>query len=128
MPLNPQLRDDIIASVEQGFDEQIAFTQTLIRFPSTRGAEHTLQDFVFRALADRGYAMDRFEMDRQAIERHPGGSPWSNEHSTAPIVVGIHRPREEKGRSLILQAHVDVVPPGPADLWTHPAFDPVIEG
>ena len=67
-------------------------------------------------------------MDRDAIERHPGGGKFSDVHSTAPIVVGIHRPREEKGRSLILQAHVDVVPPGPADLWTHPAFDPVISG
>jgi acetylornithine deacetylase len=128
MPLDPQLRDDIIASVERGFEDQIAFTQTLIRFPSTRGAEHTIQDFVFRALADRGYAMDRFEMDRQAIESHPGGSPWSNEHSTAPIVVGIHRPREEKGRSLILQAHVDVVPTGPVEMWSRAPFDPVTEG
>jgi acetylornithine deacetylase len=93
-----------------------------------RGAEHTVQDFVFRQLSDRGYAMDRFEMDRAAIESHPGGSPWTDEHSEAPIVVGIHRPRTEAGRSLILQAHVDVVPPGPAEMWTHAPFDPVIEG
>ncbi len=128
MPLDPQLRDKITASVERGFDEQLDFTRTLIRFPSTRGAEHAVQDLVFRALAFRGYAMDRFEMDRQAIESHPGGSPWSSEHSTAPIVVGIHRPREEKGRSLILQAHVDVVPTGPAEMWSHAPFDPVIDG
>lgn len=128
MPFDPKLRDAIVASVAQGFDEQIAFTQALIRFPSTRGAEHTVQDFVFRALAERGYAMDRFAMDREAITKHPGGSPWSDEHSTAPIVVGIHRPRQEAGRSLILQSHVDVVPAGPADMWSHGPFDPVIEG
>jgi acetylornithine deacetylase len=52
----------------------------------------------------------------------------TEEHSDAPILVGIHRPREERGRSLILQAHVDVVPPGPEAMWTHPPFDPVIEG
>lgn len=128
MPLNAALRDKILASVEAGFAEQIAFTQDLIRFPSLRGAEHTCQDFVFRALRERGYAMDRFPMDRKAIAAHPGGSPWSQEHSDAPIVVGIHRPREEKGRSLILQAHVDVVPVGPADMWTHNPFDAVIDG
>lgn len=128
MPLAPALRQKILAAVEAGFNQQIAFTQELIRFGSTRGAEHTCQDFVFRALRDRGYAMDRFDMDRAAIAAHPGGSPWSAEHSDAPIVVGIHRPREEKGRSLILQAHVDVVPEGPADMWTHRPFDPVIEG
>ena len=123
-----ELRNKIIASVDAGFADQLAFTQEMIRFPSIRGAEHTVQDFVFRQLADRGYAMDRFDMDRAAIERHPGGSPWSEEHSEAPIVVGIHRPRVETGRSLILQAHVDVVPTGPAEMWTYPPFDPVIEG
>lgn len=128
MPLDPVLRDRILASVEAGFAEQVAFTQAMIRFPSTRGAEHTVQDFVFRALKERGFTMDRFAMDREAIARHPGGAPFSETHSEAPIVVGIHHPREEKGRSLILQAHVDVVPTGPAALWTHPPFEPVVEG
>jgi acetylornithine deacetylase len=128
MSLDPALRDRIIASVDDGFADQVAHTQALVRFPSLRGEEHAIQDFVFRSLRERGYAMDRFVMDRTAIERHPGGSKFSDEHSDAPIVVGIHRPKEEKGRSLILQAHVDVVPTGPADLWTHPPFDPVVEG
>jgi acetylornithine deacetylase len=126
--LDADLRDRISASVEQGFDAQIAFTQELVRFRSLRGEEHAIQDFVFRALRERGYAMERFAMDREAISRHPGGAPFSPEHSQAPIIVGIHRPREEKGRSLILQAHVDVVPEGPHAMWTHPPFEPVIEG
>jgi len=126
MPLDTRIATDILAAVDAGFDEQIAFTQQLVRFPSLRGDEHTIQDFVFRAYADHGLAMERFAMDEAAIAAHPGGSKFSAEHSTALNVVGTHRPREERGRSLILQAHVDVVPTGPLDLWsTHP-FDPVI--
>ncbi|TNC07253.1 ArgE/DapE family deacylase [Methylobacterium terricola] len=128
MPLDPALRDRLVAAVAENFDAQIAHTQALMRFPSTRGEEQAIQDFVFRTFRERGYAMDRFAMDRDQIESHPGGARFSPEHSEAPIVVGIHRPREERGRSLILQAHVDVVPPGPADLWTHPPFEPVVEG
>ncbi|WP_159994331.1 ArgE/DapE family deacylase [Roseomonas sp. 18066] len=128
MALDPALRQQILDSVEAGFAEQLAFTQALIRFPSLRGAEHACQDFVYRALRDRGFAMDRFAMDRDAITAHPGGGPWSAEHSDAPIVVGLHHPRQETGRSLILQAHVDVVPTGPADMWGHAPFDPVVEG
>ncbi|MAO25989.1 ArgE/DapE family deacylase [Roseovarius sp.] len=128
MTLDAPLRDQILASVEAGFDEQLAFTQEMIRLQSLRGAEHSCQDFVFRALRARGFAMDRFAMDRTAIEAHPGGSPWSADHSDAPIVVGTHYPQQETGRSLILQAHVDVVPTGPDTLWTHAPFDPVIEG
>ncbi len=128
MPLDPALRDRIVAAVAENFSEQVAHTQALMRFPSTRGEEQAIQDFVFRTFRERGYAMDRFAMDRAQIEAHPGGARFTPEHSEAPIVVGIHRPREERGRSLILQAHVDVVPAGPADLWTHPPFEPVVEG
>jgi acetylornithine deacetylase len=128
MSLDPALRERILSSVEDGFAEQIAHTQALVRFPSLRGQEHAIQDFVFRSFKERDYAVDRFAMDRDAIERHPGGSKYTDEHSDAPIVVGIHHPPQETGRSLILQAHVDVVPPGPADLWTHPPFEPAIEG
>ena len=82
----------------------------------------------FARCVSRGYAMDRFEMDRDALEKHPGAGSFGDAHSTAPIVVGIHRPRAETGRSLILQAHVDVVPEGPVGMWTHPPYDAVIEG
>ena len=126
--LDPSLIENIAASVEAGFAEQIAYTQQLVRFASTRGSEHAIQDFVFQTFRARGLTMERFEMDRAALARHPGAGRFSPDHSTAPIVVGIHRPRAEIGRSLILQAHVDVVPPGPSDMWTHPPFDPVIEG
>ena len=122
------MRERIIDSVKQGFADQIEFTKALVRFPSVRGAEHAIQDFVFRSYKDYGLALDRFNIDRPAIERHPGGSSFSKQHTDAPIVVGIHRPRRESGRSLILQAHVDVVPPGPETLWSHPPFEPVVEG
>ncbi|RVU16602.1 ArgE/DapE family deacylase [Methylobacterium oryzihabitans] len=128
MPLDPALTERITAAVADGFAEQVAHTQALVRFPSTRGNEQAIQDFVFRSFRDRGYAMDRFAMDRDVIAAHPGGGPVSAEHSEAPIVVGIHRPKQEAGRSLILQAHVDVVPPGPGDLWTRPPFEPAVEG
>ncbi|WP_375460982.1 ArgE/DapE family deacylase [uncultured Enterovirga sp.] len=128
MPLDPALRDRITTSVAEGFADQVAFTQGLIRFPSVRGEEQAIQDHLFRAFRERGLAMDRFSIDHAAIAGHPGGSKISEAHSEAPIVVGIHRPRAETGRSLILQSHVDVVPAGPADMWSAPPFDPVIRG
>ena len=128
MPLDDALRARIVASVDEGFDAQIAFAQDLIRFPSTRGNEAGVQDFVQAALEARGYAVERFAMDRAALAKHPGAGRWDEGHSEAPIVVATHRPRRETGRSLILQSHVDVVPAGPARMWTHPPFDPVIEG
>ena len=72
MPLDPKLCSSLLQSVEQGFTDQLAFTQTMMRFPSLRGGEHAVQDFVFQTLRARGYALDRFEMDAAALERHEG--------------------------------------------------------
>ena len=128
MTLSPDLRERIMQSVVEGFDDQVAFTQELVRMPSLRGREHAIQDLLFRALRGRGLTMDRFAMDRTAIEAHPGGSRFSDDHSDAPIVVGIHRPRNETGRSLILQSHLDVVPEGLAEMWTDPPYSGRVEG
>jgi acetylornithine deacetylase len=128
MTLDPQLRDKIIVAVERNFDAQIRFTQDMVRHVSTRGNEHTMQDFMFCAMKKRGYTMERFAMDREALARHPGSGAWDELHSQAPVVVGIHRPREEKGRSLIMQGHVDVVPEGPHNMWATPPYEPVIDG
>jgi acetylornithine deacetylase len=90
-PSPAEIRDKVARAVEDGFAEQVAFTQDLVRFASNRGQEHALQDHVFRALRSRGYAIDRFAMDRAAIERHPGGSRFSPQHSGAPISASIGR-------------------------------------
>ena len=115
MALDPRLAAEIEASVAEGFADQVAHTQALIRFASLRGAEHACQDYVFEQFRARGYATERLAMDRATIAAHPGGSRIDEaHHSDAPIVVGHHRPSAETGRSLILQAHVDVVPTGPS--------------
>lgn len=126
--LDPALAARILDAVETGFDEQVAFTQDLVRHPSVRGQEHTAQDFLHRALAGRGYAMDRFAIDVAEIEDHPGFSPVAVDYANAINVVATHRPREERGRSLILNGHVDVVPVGPLEMWSKPPFEPWIDG
>ena len=123
-----KLAGDILAAVDANFDRQVAFTRDLVRFPSLRGQEHTAQDFVFSALRSRGLAMDRWAIDVADIESHPGFSPVAVDYTNAINVVGTHRPREEKGRSLILNGHIDVVPVGPLDMWSRPPFEPHIEG
>lgn len=128
LDLEPALVEAIAEAVAAGFDAQIAHTKALVGFASTRGQEHAIQDFVFREMRARGLDVDRFAMDPAALAAHPGGASVSQDHSTAPILVGIHRPHAETGRSLILQAHVDVVPAGPADLWTRPPFEAWIDG
>ena len=126
--LDDSLKREILDAVDAGFEAQVAFIQDLVRYPSLRGQEHTAQHFLHDAMASRGLAMDRWAIDVAEIENHPGFSPVKVNYDNAVNVVGTHRPRDEAGRSLILNGHVDVVPTGPADLWTRPPFEPWIDG
>ncbi|MHC5654513.1 ArgE/DapE family deacylase [Stappia sp. ICDLI1TA098] len=123
--LDAFLARDILRAVDDGFEEQIAFTEELIRFPSLRGAEKPAQDFIAGELERRGYAVDSFAIDLDKIHDHPGFSPVDVDYSEAVNVVATHRPQVETGRSLILNGHMDVVPEGPHEMWdVSPPFTP----
>ncbi len=116
-------------SVDEGFDAQLEFLGALVRFPSLRGAEATAQDFMATALAERGYQVDRWKIDVEAIRHLPGFSPVATSYDNAFNVVGVHRSAAAGaagGRSLILNGHIDVVPVGPLEMWDSPAFEPRI--
>jgi acetylornithine deacetylase len=128
MSLDEALQNQILAAVEDNFETQLEFTKQLVSFPSRRGEEGPAQDFTFREMKRRGWAVDRFYMIEDEIRRHPGGSRFSDEHSNAPVVVGTHRPKHEIGRTLILQSHIDIVPEGPLSMWTRPPYQPTVDG
>jgi len=127
-PAETPTEADIINAVKANMAAQLAFTQDLVRHPSTRGQEHTAQDFLFQTLKQRGLAMDRWQIDVNDIKSHPGFSPVDVDYTNAINVVGTHRPQQETGKSLILNGHIDVVPVGPLDMWEHPPFEPHIDG
>lgn len=121
------VKEKILAAVEAGFDEQIRFLQDFVRIPSTRGNEAPAQDFMARALRSRGYDVDHWKIEEDDIKGLPGFSPvMDTSYDAAYTVVGTHRPKQTKGRSLILQGHLDVVPEGPHDMWETPPYEPAI--
>ncbi|MBT6202411.1 MAG: ArgE/DapE family deacylase [Alphaproteobacteria bacterium] len=118
--------DAIAAAVDASFDEQVAFTQELVRRPSLRGQEATAQDFLARELAQRGFSVDRWQIDIDDIKDMPGFSPKADGYEDAYLTVGSLRCASPQGRSLAINGHIDVVPEGPHDMWATPPFDPVI--
>jgi acetylornithine deacetylase len=114
-------------AVEDNWDKQVAWLQTLVRFPSLRGREAPCQDWISREFAQRGWSVDRYTLAEVAMDHLPGFSPvMDTDYANAVQVVASVRAPQQIGKSLVLQGHVDVVPTGPADMWTHPPFDPVI--
>ena len=115
----------IAAAIDANFDKQVQFLAELVRFPSLRGREAPLQDWFARQMAARGYAVDRYTL--ADVPPHPKMAPMVECDPAGSVqVVATHRAKNPIGRSLILQGHIDVVPEGPADMWTHPPYAAVI--
>lgn len=120
--------DQILSAVEQGFEDQLTFLSELVAIPSQRGEEATAQDAMARAFRSRGYATEMWPIDVDLIRDHPGFSPVTIDYENVFNVVATHRPRQETGRSLILNGHIDIVPTGPVADWSRSPYDPHREG
>jgi len=126
--MNNSVLTSILRSVDAASGQQADFIKELVRYPSVRGCEHAAQDFMAAQLRERGYAIDRWKIELDDIQHLPGFSPVRVSYENAFNVVAAHRSRTQKGRSLILNGHIDVVPAGPLDMWTSPPFQPRIDG
>jgi acetylornithine deacetylase len=114
-------------AVDANWEKQLAWLQSLVRFPSRRGQEGPCQDWIAREFAARGWSVDRYTLADVAMDHLPGFSPvMDTDYAQAVQVVATIRAPETVGRSLVMQGHVDVVPEGPRAMWTHAPFDPVI--
>jgi acetylornithine deacetylase len=121
------LKTRLAAAIDANWDRQVAWLKQLVSFPSLRGQEGPCQDWIARGFAERGWSVDRYTLDQVSMDHLPGHSPvMDTDYTRAVQVVATVRPPTTKGRSLILQGHVDVVPAGPAEMWTRPPFEPVV--
>ncbi len=124
--MDASLQTQILDAVDAQFDEELSFLQELVAFPSTRGQEQTAQDFLAEQLGARGYGVDRWQVKVEDIQHLPGFSPVIGDYENALNVVASHSSSSNKGRSLILNGHIDVVPEGPLDMWDQPPYAPHI--
>ncbi len=123
--------ESLRAAVDDAFSAQSRFLADFVAIPSLRFAEGPAQDFMADALRERGYDVDDWALDLADLEPLPGFGPIEGSEAgrfaSARSVVGTHRPRGPvKGRSLILQGHLDVVPEGPVEMWSTPPYAPEI--
>lgn len=129
MAVDATTRQRILDAVDAGFDAQLEFTARMVRFDSTRGNEAAMQEFMAAALRERGYDVDHWKIEVDDISDMRGFAPVEFvDYAQAYNVVGTLTPRQASGRSLIINGHIDVVPPCDAARWTTPPFEPRIEG
>ena len=112
------MKDRVIQWIDREGDQIVEFLRDLIKFPSVTGEEGEIQQFIARKLKKMGLAVDVWEPDLEALKRHPAYVAGSQGYKGRPNVVGILR-GAGGGKSLLFNGHVDVIPAGAAEAWTH---------
>ena len=110
-------------AVSQFRDQAISFAGRLIATPSVVGDEMAAQEIVASELDRLGFDVARIPIP-EAIESVSGSGVPQASYEGRYVVAGR---RPGRGRSLLINGHVDVVPAGDSTAWlTHP-FVPAIE-
>lgn len=98
-------------------DELTAFLQALVRTPSVTGSEQAAQLMIAAKYRSLGLVTDIVESTHAALDGHPAFSDDGIAFVERINVIG-RWPGTGGGRSLILNGHIDVVPPGDSARWT----------
>jgi acetylornithine deacetylase len=100
----------------------------LVEAPTVLGAEEAGQEVMEAAFAGCGLATRSVPLDASALRAAAGASPFTWEVGGKRNVVADWPAGGDGGRSLILNGHVDVVPPADEELWSHPPYEAVRDG
>ncbi|WP_329296655.1 ArgE/DapE family deacylase [Streptomyces pseudovenezuelae] len=122
---------DLEASALAAVDEAVIarLLLELLAVPSVTGsaAESELQHMLARHMERLDLDVDLWSMNLSELRAHPRFPGGEAPRTEAWGLVGGTRPRGD-GPSLILQGHVDVVPPGDLARWESDPFLPRVSG
>ena len=111
--------DKLDAWVDAHFDEEVRFLQELVRVPTPTPPGHNAPHAERTAELLNGFGFD--------VEKHPVPAAEVRAYGMESITNLVVRRHYGEGRTIALNAHGDVVPPGEG--WTHPPFDAeIVEG
>lgn len=94
----------LLRTIDEMGNEIVEFLRAMVRIPSITGDEASMGEFVAQALQNIG-------LQTENLEAEPGRpnilATWDS---------------GKPGPTLLLNDHLDIIPPGPLEFWTHPPF------
>ena len=116
-----------LARVDAEFDETVRLLQEFVRIPSVIGDEGDAQRWAVERMTELDLDIKEILIPDEELMQHPTAveGPWRSDGR--PNIVGRWAGAGE-GRSLILNAHVDVVSEEPRSQWRLDPYGAVIEG
>ncbi|AIE60425.1 peptidase [Bacillus methanolicus] len=104
----------------------IKLLQKLVQEDSMRGNESRAQAVIIEKCRRIGLSLDIWEIGEESLLNHPDFCSDRKDFSGNPNVVGVLK-GSGGGKSIILNGHIDVVPPGERKDWQDDPFSGRIE-
>lgn len=117
----------VLTTIDFLRDEMVSFLQALVKQPSTFGMERSAQEMVYRKLNSLGLRAEIWQPRLGDLCAHPAFAPVEWDYNGRPNVTAT-LPGSGGGRSLALNGHIDVVPPGPLWDWNYDPWGAEIVG
>ena len=113
----------VLAAVDAQREQAVDLLGHLVGIPSIGGsaAEVEIQHVMADVLRDSGMDVDTWDIDLQAVTSDPAFPGQEVERTVAVGVLGVIR-GSGGGRSLLIDGHTDVVPPGDPEQWDADPF------
>jgi acetylornithine deacetylase len=105
-------------AVEGLRDEALSLLQDLVRIPTLPGKEKGVQDVIAARMKAMGLELDIWDPVDPELQAHRAYIPSEIPYTGRPNVVGIWK-GIGGGKKLIFNGHVDVVPTGEEEKWSH---------
>ena len=109
----------LLNSIDEEF--LLSTLRDLIGIQSLSGFETLAQEHVASVLQKLGAETDVWELNFEDLRQHPSFSMEVDRSEGLGVVGTIGE--DLGGRSLILNGHIDVVPPGDSALWTNSPWE-----
>ncbi|WP_239004081.1 M20 family metallopeptidase [Nocardia panacis] len=111
-------RDEVRAEIGRRREEMLEFLSALVRCESVSGAEFLVTDLLESWLAEHGWSYERQPLTELAAAQR-AGEPDIERRAN---IIARPRPPRPGRPTLVVNGHIDVVPPGDSALWTHTPF------
>ncbi len=123
-----QLEKKISAAVEKERGRLLDLCERLMNIESVTGNEKNVQDEVKSIFEEIGLETDYWIPDDEELKNYSLYADTGESFCNRPVVVGILRGKyPPKGKSLLINGHVDVVTAEPLDMWDTDPFSAAIQ-
>jgi acetylornithine deacetylase len=122
-----EIRQKVFRFIEGRRDEIVHDLSGLVQVPSVTGQEGEAQKYMHRLYSDLGLKVTSLDTDLDKMLRHEAYVKSDFDYRGRPNIVGVME-GNPSARSLVLNGHIDVVPPEPIVEWEFPPWEGRVVG